>query len=728
MSTGGGIKAIKSVIRYAGKIGPVNLYKTLSSNNACKACGFGTGGQNGGFWNEAGRGIEICNKNIQAHVSDTRPAIPDSVFEKNSIEALSNLSGKQLEDLGRLATPLYKSQTDTHYQSISMEEAIEKIVAKMQSISPDESFFYASGRSSNEAAFTLQLFARLFGTNNVNNCSYYCHQASGVGLNEVLGTGTATIQYQDLALADTIVVLGANPASNHPRFVKTLIQCRRRGGNVIVINPVKEPGLVKFASPSDWKSMIKGGESVASDYVQPNIGGDIALLTGIAKGVFELGLEDTEFLRQHCDKVEYYKESVSNSDWSEIEIQSGISKEKILSLSNIIGSSEHTVYAWGMGMTHHRHGTENIETIASLALIKGMVGKQGAGLLPLRGHSNIQGVGSMGFTPALKEKIFSNLESMLEVDLPKMPGLNTMETMIAADENKMKFALMLGGNLFASNPDSTFANRALSKVPFKVFLTNSVNSGHVNGILAKDNADCESIILPIRARDEEKQGTTQESMFNYVRLSDGGINRYDHLWSEVEIISEIASRVIHKEQLDFSQFKNHQHIREAIGKIIPGFQAMEGINDAKQEFQIEGRTFYEPTFNTPNKKAKLCSHFKPKNENKTHDNHFKLMSVRSEGQFNSIVYDEKDVYRDQAERWIVMMHPDDMERLGLTQNQVVTLSTETGTMENLKVRPFDIKEGNLMCYYPEVNVLVPAKVDARSGTPGFKSVDVKLTV
>jgi len=260
MSAGGGFKAILSVLRYSKKIGPLKLWQALSSKNACKACAFGTGGQNGGLFNESKSGIEVCNKNIQAHLSDIRPGIPNSTFLQNSIEELSRLSDKDLEGLGRLTLPLHKSPGDSHYSPISYSQAIHLLSNKLKATPAHKSFFYASGRSSNEAAFLLQLLARAYGTNNINNCSYYCHQASGVALNQSIGTGTATVEYADLDLADLVFVFGANPASNHPRFVKSLIKLRRRGGKVIVINPSREPGMVRFASPSDFKSMLSGGD------------------------------------------------------------------------------------------------------------------------------------------------------------------------------------------------------------------------------------------------------------------------------------------------------------------------------------------------------------------------------------------------------------------------------------------------------------------------------------
>ncbi len=717
MTIGGGFKAIKSVVAYTGKIGPSKLLQTVRSKNACKACAFGTGGQQGGLRNEIGRGLEICNKNIQAHLSDVRPAIPQALFREKSIAELAQLSGKQLEDLGRLDQPVYKAGGDSHYQVITYGAAIKNIVNTMQAAPADRSFFYASGRSSNEAAFLLQLLARLYGTNNVNNCSYYCHQASGVGLNTVLGTGTSTIRYDDLYKADTILVFGANPASNHPRFVKTLLHCRRRGGQVIVVNPAKEAGLVRFAAPSDLLSMLKGGEAVASHYIQPHIGGDIALMTGIAKWLLEQDKINKTFVEQYTQGYVAYQQAVEAVSWQEICDVSGVDKATIENVAAVYASSENAIFAWGMGMTHHKHGVDNIRAMAALALLRGQVGKPGSGLLPLRGHSNIQGVGSMGFTPQLKQQLYENIERQLGVELPKSAGMDTLSCIEAAAKGDIDFAWMLGGNLYASNPDAAFASQALDNIPHKLFLSSTLNTGHVNGVSGN------VLILPVRVRDEEQQATTQESMFNFVRLSDGGINRFAQLKSEVEIISDIGKQLIAPDQLDFSEFARHADLRDAIAKVVPGFAAMADLDESKGEFQIEGRTYYSPTFNTDDGKA----HFYFAFPTRSSQLRYQLMSVRSEGQFNSIIFHEKDVYREQHERWIVMMNVDDMEKEGLSENDLVDIQSSTGCMQSVKVRKFDVRAGNMMVYYPEANILVPRDVDHNSRTPGFKSVPVSIS-
>lgn len=717
----GGFKAINYVMRAANKIGSRKLAAAVRSRNTCKACAFGTGGQRGGLHNEYSKRIEICNKNIQAQLSDIRDPIPLEIFEHNSIAELKALSGKQLEDLGRLAHPLYKAKGDSHYQAISYQDALGKIAERLKATDPQRCFFYGSGRSSNEAAFVLQLFARLYGCNHINNCSYYCHQASGVGLNATIGTGTATIQYADLHKADLIFVFGANPASNHPRFVKVLLECRQRGGQVIVVNPSREPGLVKFASPSNFKSMITGGGEVASDYVQPHVGGDVAFISGVAKSLIERDLIDHTFITEHCENFDAYKNFINDLDWEVISREAGVEREEIEHIATLYSESNNAVFAWGMGLTHHRNGTENIEAITALALLRGMIGGEGKGLLPLRGHSNVQGVSSMGLTPALKQHVFDAIEAEFDVTLPNYQGMDTLSCVQAAAKGEIDCALLLGGNLFSANPDSKFAKQALDNIPFKVMINSTLNQTHVNGV------EGENIILPIRVRDEETQGTTQESMFNYVRLSDGGFDRIPTLLSETAIIGSIAAKVVDAALLDFAQFEDHASIRKAIAKLIPGFEELKDIDQSKQEFHIGGRHLQKPKFATESGKAKFAvpQHTDWTRRMKTGDE-FTLTTVRSEGQFNTIIYNEEDVYRGQQDRQVLFMHPADMEQRGWQEGELVEVKNETGTMQNLRLAAFAIKPGNVMTYFPEANVLVPCDTDERSRTPGFKSVGVSV--
>ncbi|HMW72033.1 MAG TPA: FdhF/YdeP family oxidoreductase, partial [Cellvibrionaceae bacterium] len=649
--------------------------------------------------------------------SDIRPGIPAQYFLQTPISAMARLSGKKMEALGRLTLPLYKPAGAKHYSPLSVDEAINLAASRLKAIKPERSFFYASGRSSNEAAFALQLLARLYGTNHINNCSYYCHQASGVGLKACLGTSTATVTFEDLNLADCIFVWGANPASNHPRFVKLLLQARRRGVKVVVINPAQEAGLLRFASPSDWRSMLAGGSQVSSLYIQPHLGGDSALMAAMAKLLIEQNALNEGFIANYTEGFDEFKTAISALNWDDLIAQAGVSYEQIKTLVNLYQNSERCIFAWSMGLTHHTQGVGNIEGLAALALLRGQIGKPGAGLLPLRGHSNIQGTGSMGFTPQLQASTLAALEQQLGFNLTQAAGLDSMACMQAAHDGQMDALVGLGGNLWAANPDTAFTREALNRIGFKCFLTTTLNHSHVEGI------DGEVVIFPVRARDEEAAPTSQESMFNFVRLSDGGIERFPQLLSEIDIIARIGQQLINAAQFDFGLLKNPKTLRQWIAKVIPGYQALAKVDENKQEFTVGGRILHSPEFATASGKAQFKFSPLP-----IYEAGYRLTSVRSEGQFNSIIYHEQDAYREQTERWVVMMHPEDMAKEGLKENQTINLTTATGSMQALKVKPYNIRPGNLMVYYPEANQLIPRAVDTRSKTPGFKSVVVRLSL
>ncbi len=717
--TPGGWHSVNYSLKVAGEVGVNKFVQSIRSKNTCKVCAYGMGGQRGGMVNEFDEGLEICKKSIQAQLTDIQEGISRTFFTTHSLDQLKKKSPRELERIGRLNDPLYKEKGGTHYRVITWDDALDRIIKAFRETQAERSFFYASGRSSNEAAFILHLFARLYGTNNVNNCSYYCHQASGVGIGGMLGSGTATIQLEDLKSCDMIFVIGANPSSNHPRFLTELMHCRKRGGKVVVINPSRELGLVRFSIPSSISSMLNGGSDLASAYLQPHIGGDIALLKGIAKIVLEIRAEDTEFLQKHTNGFEDFRKDINATSWSDIELSSGVTRGEIEEIAHWYCRAKNVVFTWAMGITHHTHGVENVESIVNLALLRGMVGKPHAGLLPLRGHSNVQGIGSMGVSPQLKQNVFDAIQNHLGVSLPQSPGWDTMSCIRAASEGKVDVAFILGGNLYASNPDQHYAEQALDKIPLKIFLNTTLNQGHLFG------CSDEVIVLPVAARDEEKQTTTQESMFNFVRLSDGGIVRLNNVRSEVDVITDIAIGVLEEKQIAFTNFKNHQHIRDAIAETIPGFEKLKTIDHTKEEFQIAGRTFHDASFNTPDTKAlfkvvTIPSFTSPGVRS------FRLMSVRSEGQFNSIVYDEEDIWRGQQERWVVLMNPEDIKESGLVENDKVTLKSETGIMRDVKVRAFDIKKGNVLGYYPETNVLISTVTDKRSLTPSFKNTPITI--
>jgi len=712
--TGGGWSAVAYTWRKAREMGGLAAaWKAMRSRNACKTCALGMGGQRGGMVNEAGHFPEVCKKSLQAMAADMQGGIGADFFRTHSMDQLSRFSPRELESCGRLTQPVLYERGNDHYRVIDWEEATGHVLAQLRKLSPSETFWYFSGRSSNEAGFLLQLFARLYGTNNVNNCSYYCHQASGVGLTSVVGSGTATVVLEDVDRADLLFLIGGNPASNHPRLMRSLMQIRRRGGHVIVINPVVETGLVKFSVPSDPWSLLFGSR-IASQYIQPHIGGDLALLSGIAKRVDEKGAGDAAFLRDACEGAESWLSALRELSWEEIERKSGVPRAEINEIAQRYVQAKNVVFAWTMGITHHAHGVQNVQAIANLALLRGMVGRPHAGLLPIRGHSNVQGIGSVGVTPKLKDAIFQNLETHYGVQLPTEPGLDTLGCIEGAHSGRLKFGLCLGGNLYGSNPDAEFAAEALSRLETLVFLSTTLNTGHAHG-LAK-----ETILLPVLARDEEPQSTTQESMFNFVRLSDGGPRRHQGPRSEVGVISQLAADLLGTSgPIHWRDLGDTERIRQAIATVVPGFDQLAEIGTTGEEFQIRGRTFHQPHFATSSGRAKIHSHTLP--ELPGDDRLFRLMTVRSEGQFNTVVYEEYDLYRGQDRRDVILIHPDDALRLDLRPDQRVTVCSETGRLENILVRPFsDIRTGNALMYYPEANVLISRHADPQSRTPAFK--------
>jgi len=716
---GGGPKKVLYTLKTVARIGLLNSAKALNSKNACKACGLGMGGQRGGMTNEKDEFPSVCNKSIQAQSTDIQAPIPTEIFD-HTLDDFKQLSARELETLGRLNTPIFKDADSNKYMPVSWEFALDKLAQAFAASAPERSFFYSSGRSSNEAGFVLQLLARLYGTNNVNNCSFYCHQATGVGLYNVIGSGTATISLDDVGTADCIFVIGANPSSNHPRFVHQLKNCRERGGDVVVINPAKEPGLVRFAVPKSAKSMLMGGSWIASHYVQPKIGSDLALLQALAKALLETHTLTQEFIDQHTENFAAYKTQITQLSWAELTQACGVAEAEIRTLAKVYAQAKQVVFAWGMGITHHLNGVENVEAIAMLALLRGMLGKAVAGLLPLRGHSNVQGIGTVGVKPLLAEDVLGHLEQHFSIRLPRSKGLDTLACLEAAHNKQMDVALIMGGNLYAATPNSAWARSALDAIPFKAYLTTTLNAGHIQGMETSA-----ALILPVCARDEEWQATTQESMFNYVRLSDGGIVRLNNVKPEVEILCELGKRLLPDSPLDFAQLKQHDSIRAAIAATIPGLEQLKDIGRTKQEFTVADRLLKGKHFPTTSGKAQFSSSSLPA-DIATQEFPFVLASIRSEGQFNSIIYEESDSYRGTDTRWSVLMNQEDIEALDAKAGDLIDLKSPHGEMLNVKVFSFNVPRGNLMAYYPEANVLIGTAHDPRSKTPAFKSVAVRV--
>ncbi len=705
---GGGWQAIIYSFHKGRQVGFLKLWRAMRAKNACKTCALGMGGQRGGMVNEAGHFPEVCKKSLQAMVGDMQGRIEPQFFEKYSLQDLSGFSSQELEACGRLAQPVIARDRDTHYRPISWEDALSLIAQNMNCAAPERAFFYASGRSSNEAGFLLQLLARCYGTNHVSNCSFYCHQASGVGLSASIGMGTATVALDDLETCDLLFLIGGNPASNHPRLMTALAKLRKRGGKVIVVNPVREPGLVEFRVPSNLKSMLFGSQ-IATHYAQVAIGGDIAFLIGVAKALLVKGLEPG-FILAHTTGFESTRSLIEATSWQEIETVSKVSQPEIEEIALAYAQCERAIFAWTMGITHHEHGVQNVQWISNLALMRGMIGKPGAGLMPIRGHSNVQGLGTMGVSPKIQAAVIEKLG----IEAPTWNGYDTMSAMEASGRGEMDFALCLGGNLYGANPDSKFAKGSLGSLDTVVYLSTSLNTGHIRG------RGKTTIILPVCARDEEDQLTTQESMFSLIRVSEGGPKRHAETRTEVSIIASLGEK-LKEPQLDWKKLSSHDEIRTFIAKAIPSLEQI----TKNEEFQIPGRALHEPVFSTPTGRANFCAHPIPALP-VLRRAQLRLMTIRSEGQFNTVVYEEHDLYRGQEHRDVILMNPTDIDVMGFTKKQLVQVRNETGEMV-VEVQPYDIAAGCAAMYYPEANALIPRSVDPQSKTPAFKSAVVSVS-
>ena len=477
MKAHGGFRSIRYVLKKSWNAGGLRaMWNAMRTPNACKTCALGMGGQRGGMVNEAGKFPEFCKKSVQAMAADLQSSITPEFFERHSIAQLSAMSPRALESCGRLVFPIFAGPLDTHYKPMSWNDALSRTSKAIKETDPSRSFYYLSGRSSNEAGFLLQLAARVHGTNNINNCSYYCHQASGVGLTSVTGSGTATVVLEDLHQCDLVFLIGCNPASNHPRLIKTLVDVRRRGGKVIVVNPMMEQGLCKFRVPSDIRSLLFGSK-ISDIYIQPHIGGDSAFLLGVIKSLGETEDFDKQFIEEHAEGFEAIASRAAETPWSLIVEQSGVAQETIEKVSSVYVESAGTIFCWAMGITHVKGGVDGVRMIANTAIARGMIGRKGAGLLPLRGHSNVQGMGTVGVVPSLKGKMVEAIERELNITLPKEDtGFrgDTMACMQASHRGELDYAMCLGGNLLGSNPDTRFAIDAMSKIQFVSYMSTTL--------------------------------------------------------------------------------------------------------------------------------------------------------------------------------------------------------------------------------------------------------------
>ncbi|MBR8836784.1 MAG: FdhF/YdeP family oxidoreductase [Stigonema ocellatum SAG 48.90 = DSM 106950] len=708
------------------------LWKTLFHKSACLSCAWGTGGQKGGFRNEDGETLQRCAKSVEAIASELLEPVPVHFFAKHSLNYLKKLTSQEADKLGRLSFPVILRKGKSYYERISWSE-IYQIAEASFSKKSERIASYSSGRSSNEAAYLLQLMMRALGSNNLADCSDLCHAASTVGLKEMFGSGTSMVSLEDLKKSDCVVLIGSNAPANHPRLMNELIKLRERGGKVIVVNPLVEIGLVKFASPAYPIKSLLTGSDISSLYLQPIPGSDVALFIGIQKSLIEQHMVQYSYLQKHTQGWVEVIEQAQATSWEKITQTCGISKDLIEQAAVAIASSDRVVFAWAMGVTQHENGVDNIFSIANTALLTGNAGKVGSGTMPIRGHSNVQGFGSMGVTIRLKEEIRLALEKILERPLSRVPGYDTRALIEAADEDKIDTLICLGGNLYGANPNSAQASSALKKIDTIFYISTKPNLGHFHG-LAKRN----TIIIPVFARFENPHKTTTESGNNFVRLNDEGETHLRDedvdLISEIEFLTEIAHRIHGDSPVNWRKLQDTKYIRQLIAQTIPGFEKMATIDETKEEFTIGGRIFHKPEFATKSGKASMFVTPLPDLTlpsirdfdvpEYTKGVILALGTGRSYSQHNTVVYKAEDKFRGMPHRNCILMNKSDAESAGLSEHQRVTVQGNAGKMENVEVIYGSIREGAALMFYPEVNAIIHTKVDSRCGTPAFKRVPI----
>ena len=732
-SVGGGWSVIDGWARATLSPSGPRLWQTLNHNSACLSCAWGTGGQNGGFRDELGEPLQRCLKSVEAIGAELQGPVPPEVFAGRSLEALQALTSQACDRLGRLDRPLIRRQGRDHYEPLPWEEVEALVADAFRLADPQRLASYSSGRSSNEAAFLLQLLLRALGSNNLADCSDLCHAPSTVGLNRVFGSGTSMVNLESLQQADGAVLVGSNAPANHPRLMNELIRLRERGGFVLVINPVLEAGLRRFGSPAfPIRSMLSGGSEIASVYLQPIPGSDAAVFLGLQKALLESGRVAWEFVKAHSDGWEALIAQVEGTDWGAITACCGLAREELEQAAARLADCRAVVFAWAMGITHHANGTDNVQAIANTAVLTGNVGRPGAGTMPIRGHSNVQGFGSMGVTVHLREPMRQALESLLGRPLSRVPGYDTRALIEAAERGDVDTLLCLGGNLFGANPDSVQARRALGRIDTVIYLATKPNTGHFHGLGAR-----QTLLLPVFNRFETPHRTTVESGNNWVRLNEPGRThlRSGQLVSEVGFLAELAHRLLGEDPIDWRRLQDPVYVRELIARTVPGYGAIATIDSSRREFEVEGRVFATPRFATASGRAQLAPTPLP-DLALPGPEHFgglapgerglvlSLITARSYGQHNTVVYKSGDSYRGMPHRHTILMNPDDLVATGLAAHQRVSVQGDAGHLEDIEVIPGSIRRGAALMFYPEANVLMHAVVDRQSGTPAFKRVPV----
>ena len=678
--------------------------------------------------------FEYCENGAKAVAweADTRKADAE-FFQKHSIAELSAQSDHWLGEQGRLVEPMILVPGGTHYEPITWEKAFETIASHLNALtSPDEAIFYTSGRTSNEAAFLYQLFVREFGTNNMPDCSNMCHESSGSALTPTIGIGKGTVTIEDFHDAEVIMILGQNPGTNHPRMLTTLEHAKNMGAKIIAVNPLKEAGLIRFKNPQEINGVIGRGIPIADHYLQVRINGDVALLKGIMKELLALNAVDHAFIADKTTGWEEFRTALETQPWEPLIEQSGITREQMKEVAALLARSSRIIACWAMGLTQHKNAVGTIQEIVNLLLMRGSIGKRGAGACPVRGHSNVQGDRSVGVWERPRQEFLDSMERNFGFRPPQHHGYDTVESIKAMHAGKAKVFFAMGGNFVAATPDTEYTAEALRNTRLTAHVSTKLNRSHlVHGKQA--------LILPCLGRTEidrqnsGEQFVSTENSMGVVEMSRGRIRpASEHLLSEPAIICRMAKATLGvRTKQDWVGYSaDYDRIRDDIARSIPGFE------DYNRRVRVPGG-FYLPNKpregdfeNTPTKKANFTVH--PLADHTVQKNELVMMTVRSHDQFNTTIYGMDDHYRGiHNGRRVVFMNREDMKARALRRGDIVDLVSSYNGVERrarkFVIVPYDIPRGNCATYFPEANVLVPiTETAAKSNTPVSKFVRITV--
>ncbi len=680
---------------------------------------------------------EFCEngaKHVAAEATGRR--LDADFFARYSIKELAARSDWWLEEQGRLVEPVVKRPGSDHFEVTSWDAALGLVASEMMALEdPGQAVFYTSGRASNEAAFLYQLFVRAFGTNNLPDCSNMCHESSGTALSQVIGVGKGSCTLEDLEHADLIVICGQNPGSNHPRMLTHLERAKRNGATIVAVNPLPEAGLLRFKNPQSARGSLGQGTTIADDYLPIRLAGDQALFLGLGKLLLEAEAAapgtvlDHAFLGAYTDGFATYRDHAARADWAEIEAASGLPRGRIEDLARRWQASRGTIVCWAMGLTQHRNSVSSIREIANALLLRGDIGRRGAGVFPVRGHSNVQGDRTMGIWEKMPDRFLDALRDEFGFDPPRRPGWNAVEAVAAMRDGRARLLFALGGNLVRAISDSQVAESALSSLRTTVSVATKLNRTHTTvGEVA--------VILPTLARSERDPAglITVEDSVGQVHASQGVLAPAGPmLLSEVAILCDLAVRVL-GEKVPVAWVTlagDYRAIREHIGRVVPGFENFNQKVERPGGFLLPHPARDSRTFPTSNGKAHLTVN--PLQVLEVPAGRLLLQTIRSHDQFNTTVYSHNDRYRGiHGSRQVVLVNPDDLAALDVAEGDRVDVVGEwhdgiDRRLTDVRVVSYPTARGCCAAYFPEANVLIPLdSVAEGSNTPTSKSVVVRL--